>query len=397
MILKEFEGKQLLNTLGLIIPKSVLVSKIKDSSTDTNILNLDKAKQLKFPVFVKAQVFHGNREILDLVEKVDNQEYLEAKIDGIFNKKDKFGQEILEVLVEEMAEFSDTYYLGISYSTSSRSPVFQFSTQGGTGMDDRGDTLFSYPISLIDGVKEFSENPELLPIIKKLFEVFVKNDASLVEINPLVKTNTGVMCLDAKIELEDSAKFRHPEWKIYGERSQIAKPLTYIEAKAKEISRTDTRGVAGESFFEFPGGNIGVMASGGGASTLAMDALLSEGLAPANYTEYSGNPTREKVSMLTELVLKLPNLEALYVVGSNANFTDIYETLAGVVDGLEKANLPNGFKVLIRRGGPRWQESFKMVRERLSSKDINLKIFGPDFSIVSTARELKKMFEEDKN
>jgi ATP-citrate lyase beta-subunit len=73
--------------------------------------------------------------------------------------------------------------------------------------------------------------------------------------------------------------------------------------------------VAGESFFEFSGGNIGVMASGGGASTLAMDALLSEGLKPANYTEYSGNPTREKVAALTNLVLSLPNLEALICCG----------------------------------------------------------------------------------
>jgi hypothetical protein len=81
-------------------------------------------------------------------------------------------------------------------------------------------------------------------------------------------------------------------------------------------------------------------------------------------------------------------------VGSNANFTDIFETLSGVVDGLLANNLPKGFKILIRRGGPRWQEAFEMVEDRLKDKDIQLKLFGPDFSIVKTARELKKCLKK---
>jgi ATP-citrate lyase beta-subunit len=388
MILKEFEGKNLLNDSGLNTPKSVLVL--------NDFTELKEAKKLNFPVIVKAQVFHGNREILGLIQKVENLNDLESKVNDVFSKKDNFGQRISHVLIEEMVQFKSEYYVSISYSTLTRTPVIEFSNQGGVGMDDRGNTVTSLPVSLLEGVKEFPANPELLFIIQKLFKIFLNEDASLLEINPLVKTDSGYVLLDAKIQLEDSARFRHPEWEAFGKRSQIAQPLTAIEAQAKAISRTDTRGVAGESFFEFTGGNIGVMASGGGASTLAMDALLSEGLKPANYTEYSGNPTREKVYSLTQLVLSLPNLEALYVVGSNANFTDIYETLSGVVDGLVKAELPKGFNVLIRRGGPRWQEAFKMVKNRLSKKDINLKLFGPDFSIVRTAKELQKMITKNK-
>ncbi|GIK84110.1 MAG: succinyl-CoA ligase subunit beta [Patescibacteria group bacterium] len=395
MILKEFEGKQLLTQVGLQVPKSVLVA---IQTADADVL---AAQSLQFPVFVKAQVFHGNRKLEGLVLKANAFDDLSSVVKALFSKKDRFGQTISHVLVEEMAQFTQILYVSISYSTTTRTPVIQFSKQGGVGMDERGDKMSVLPISISKGIVEFPEYPELVPELKQLFEIFLKNDASLVEINPLVRTQAGFVCLDAKIELEDIASFRHPEWEQYGERSQIAKPPTAVERKAKEISRSDTKGVAGESFFEFPDGNIGVMASGGGASTLAMDALLAEGLRPANYTEYSGNPTKEKVHALTKLVLSLPRLEALYVVGSNANFTDIYDTLSGVVDGLVQADLPDGFKILIRRGGPRWQEAFDMVTERIeqkrqqSGRKIQLKLFGPDFSIVKTARELKKMFQED--
>lgn len=397
MILKEFEGKQLLQSSGLSIPKNVLVK------SDFVIEDFSEVGKLQFPVYIKAQVLHGNRELQGLISKAADANELEAKVSDIFSKVDQYGQKISNVLIEESAVFSEQFYVSFSYSTTTRTPILQFSKSGGAGMDDRGDSLSLSEVSLQSGVTQFVEYPELLPVLKNLFTVFTINDANLLEINPLVKTENGFVCLDAKIELEDTAGFRHPEWELYGERSAIAQPPTAVERKAREISRSDTKGVAGESFFEFLGGNIGVMASGGGASTLAMDALLAEGLHPANYTEYSGNPTKEKVYALTKLVLSLPHLDALYVVGSNANFTDIYETLSGVVDGLVATDLPDNFKVLIRRGGPRWQEAFEMVTERLlekekqSGKKIHLRLFGPDFSIVRTARELKQMFDLDEN
>jgi citryl-CoA synthetase large subunit len=88
----------------------------------------------------------------------------------------------------------------------------------------------------------------------------------------------------------------------------------------------------------------------------------------------------------------MPNLEALYVVGSTANFTDIYETLAGLLDGFLASPYASKehFVVLIRRGGPRWQEAFAMVEERLATTPVNFKLFGPDFPLVETATELKK-------
>lgn len=386
MILKEIEGKKLLADVGLNIPNSILVT----TKTD---LKSKRIKDLTYPVYVKAQVLHGNREKNGLVEQVKEAKDLTAVIKQILKKDDEYNQRVESVLIEESIEFIDMYYISIGYSTQTRTLVINFSLEGGTGMDDRGSSITVIPFNLSTPLKSFKPAPKLLDTVNKLIEVFSKNDASLVEINPLVGVNKDFYCLDSKIELEDVARFRHKEWEEFGPRTQISKPPTKIEERAHKVSAMDHRGVAGESFFEFPGGNIGVMASGGGASTLAMDALLSEGLSPANYTEYSGNPTREKVKALTDVVLSMKGLEALYVVGSNANFTDIYETLSGVVGGLLESKYPKGFKILIRRGGPRWEEAFDMVEERLLEREFNIKLFGPDFPIVKTAEELAKMFK----
>jgi succinyl-CoA synthetase beta subunit len=253
-------------------------------------------------------------------------------------------------------------------------------------------------LSVVEAPSSFAPAPELLVVVNKLWQLFLAHDATLIEINPLVKSSQAEgdqawYCLDAKIELEDTASYRHPEWLDYPEKSAMGRPPTQREMLAHEVSRRDHRGVAGESFFEFAGGEIGVLAAGGGASILAMDALVAHGLKPANYTEHSGNPPREKVKAITDVILSIPDLKGLFVVGTNANFTDIFETLSGVVDSLLEQDLPDHFPVLFRRGGPRWQEAFAMIDQRLTAPKFKVKTFGPDFPIVKTAIEMKELIK----
>jgi succinyl-CoA synthetase beta subunit len=390
MLLTEAEGKEILAAGGLTTLPSVLLDK---NEFEKSINPVDIFSKLKFPTFVKAQVLYGNRALQGLVKEAKTPEDAIKIAADFFSQTDQNNQPITQILVEQAISFDQPYYLSISYDTRSRTPVIRFSKEGGAGMDDRGDSIESLEISISDNLESFPPHPEAYDFVSHLYQIFLKNDAVLMEINPLVFSQGHWYCLDAKIELEDTAAYRHPEWEHYSKRSGLGRPPTKVEEAAHQVSRSDHRGVAGESFFEFEGGHIGVMASGGGASVLAMDAMMAEGLKPANYTEYSGNPTREKVAKLADVVLSIPNLTALYVAGSNANFTDIYETLAGVVDGILRSPYADqqDFAVLIRRGGPRWEEGFAMVKERLAEKPLNLKLFGPESSIVATASELKKM------
>lgn len=388
MLLTEAEAKELFKRVGLTIPSGRLVSSLGE-------LDALQQQDFNYPVFCKAQVLHGNRFLQNLIRKATDYEQMIFETRDLLQSTDQYDQPITSILIENGESFHEENYLSLSYSTNKRSLVAQYSHQGGVGMDERGSSLQEVELSSIDEPMSFAPNQQLLEVLQKLWQVMQDNDALLVEVNPLVLTDGGYVCLDAKVELEDSARFRHEEWQTYGERSTLGRLPTELEKRAHAVSQSDHRGVAGESFFEFLGGEVGVMASGGGASLLAMDALMSSGVTPANYTEYSGNPPRQKVADLARVVLSIPNLKGLFVVGSNASFTDIYETLAGVVDGFLESNYAQqpGFSVLVRRGGPRWQEAFEMVEERFRGLPIRLKLLGPDFPIIETAEVMKQMLE----
>lgn len=453
MLLYEFEAKRILSNAGLLIPEHVLIPHHSQQYSDLNRLHtIANSNNAKY--FVKAQVLHGNRADQGLILAAQSADQVPQLVSELFTKKDQFGQPISSILVELAHSISkpttrrntpqttpllpelSEYYLSLRYDTVSRGILCSFSKNGGTGMDERGESLVSMSLSALKRPTKFTPEPSLLPTLQKLWEIFTTHDATLIEINPLVPVSAitqdqitdpnslQYICLDAKIELEDAAAFRHPEWDAYPKRSAFGRPPTEIEQRAHAVSRSDHRGVAGESFFEISHSEqalsqprIGIMASGGGASTLIMDALMSAGVLPANYTEYSGNPTRQKVAELAKVVLSLPDLSGLFVVGSNANFTDIYETLAGVVDGFLESNYntlidsesqtpdkindkhttQKPFVILIRRGGPRWQEAFDMVTERLaphiSANTVLLQLNGPDYPLLQTAYDMKELLK----
>ena len=214
------------------------------------------------------------------------------------------------------------------------------------------------------------------------------------EINPLVKTKEGLwVALDAKIKLDDTALKRHEEWQ-FPPRSVPGYSPSQREIEAKKIDESDYRGTAGSAYFDLEG-DIAVLASGGGASLTAMDALLKAGGKPANYTEYSGNPPKEKVTKLTKIVLSKPNLHGLWVVGAVANFTDIYETLSGFIEGFRQAQnelrTKFDFPIVIRRGGPRDKEAFEMLRE---VKDFDLHLYGEETSITESAKIMAELAEK---
>ena len=350
MRLTEFEGKQLLAQAELAIPRAIAVANPQELE---QLIKQNTFENWTWPLYLKAQVHHGNRALQGLVVSAITPAEAMTQAKDLFAKTDQNNQPIQQLLVEESISFDHQVYLSLSYDTHTRGPVLRYSDQAGEGIEERHDSLQSFPFSIKTGpasVSPLPELPGLQEVLDQLWKVFLQHDATLVEINPLVEANHRWFCLDAKIELEDVARFRHPEWEQYAARSVLGRPLTEREIAAHHVNELDHRGAAGESFFEFPGGEIGVLASGGGASALVMDALLATGLKPANYTEYSGNPSAAKVKALTEVVLSIPNLKGLWVVGGNANFTDIYDTLSGLIEAflanhpmLTSLDLPSSF------------------------------------------------------
>ncbi len=383
MILYEYEGKKLLSEAGIRVPKSVLVDSGQARMT------------IKPPLVLKAQVLSGKRADAGGIIKVQSAKAVPAgrqrivqSLEALFGKTIN-KEKVEKVLVEEMVEYEGPeYYVSISYDTDTRGPVLTISGSGGTGIEERGvQTIAVDPLTekweMGNGKWDSEMGSE---IVEKLIKLFFEQDLLLLEINPLVRTKDGWIALDAKVKLEDNASGRHKDWD-FPPRSAPGHTPTKNEIEAKKIDEGDYRGVAGSTFFELEG-DIAVLSSGGGVSLTAMDALIKEGGKPANFTEYSGNPPKEKVVKLTKVVLNKPNIHGLWVIGTvAANFTDIYETLSGFVEGLRQAQAELqkkfDFPIVIRRGGPRDKEAFEMLR---GVKDFNLILQSEETSIAESAK-----------
>lgn len=371
MLLYEFEGLELFDSVGINTPKRELVESPNDQST------------ISTPVVLKAQVLSGKRADSGGIIRVTSDEQLETRLQELFSKTIN-NEQVERVLIEEEIPYKkeNEYYLSFSYDTQTRGPILTFAKSGGTGIEDRGAQTF--PIDILSGYTGEHVPEEIKETAIKAWEVFTKYDCELVEINPLVVADDGkVYALDAKVILDDDADFRR-DIKFPG-RNLFGRNPTEAEIEARKIDEGDHRGTAGSVYWDLEG-DIAVLAAGGGGSVVNMDALLAVEGKPANYTEHSGNPPREKLKKLTKIMLKRPGLKGLWIVGGTANFTDIYETLSGVVEGLREVNPKPTFPIVIRRGGPRDKEAFEMLKEVAEKEGFDLHLYGRETPMTSTAK-----------
>ena len=374
MILYEFEGLGLFDKVGIPTPKRVLVN------------SLSEFKKLTFepPYIAKAQVLSGKRGKSGLVKEITSEQELKK----ILEKSPK------GVLVEEKLTATKQYYLSITYDTSVRKPVILFSDQGGVDIEDVKDVK-KFEVDLTIGFVFNQFTPDLNSVVTKLWRVFTEFDCRLAEINPLFETKQGLFAVDAKIILDDDALFRHEDLG-FEPRDVFGKKPTPEELAAAEIDKRDLRGSAGSSYIQLDG-DIGIIAAGGGGSLVNMDALVALGGKPANYTEHSGNPPREKIEKLTKVVLGKKGLIGCWLVGATANFTDMFETLSGFVDGLRSLKPKPDYPIVIRRGGPRWEEAKQMLEMVKKEEGFDLHIYGPETPMTSTAQIMVELSNKFKN
>ena len=416
MNLYEFEGRELLEKHGIIIPIGEVVRR------GDNIVDAYRKLGLE-DVVVKAQVLSGKRGKNNGIRFCNSLEEVEKAIDEIFNMSIR-GQYVSSVLLTEKINIESENYLSITYDTNKKQPVLIFSTEGGMDIEDVSDEkILRIPLDIRDSVlplvggvrggsiesnnsSKFSLIPEeFLETAKNLWQCFLAEDTRVFEINPLVKTTSGeIMALDAKVALDDDAFYRHnkeaqekakekgieqstiTDWDLFESRTMLGRRATEREIAVQEIDKGEKyyQGTAGK-YIELDG-DIAVLFSGGGASIANMDALYQVGLKPANYTEYSGNPPQEKVFELSKIVLSKPDLKGLWIVGGVANFTDIAATFAGIVQAIDELK-PN-FPIVVRRAGPNDKEGIRMLEECAKRNNLQIKIFGKEVSMSETAQVL---------
>ncbi|MFH1789561.1 MAG: ATP-grasp domain-containing protein [bacterium] len=378
MNLYEFEGKKLFEKYKIKIPKGIVVRRGDDYGKLYNDLDLANA-------VVKAQVLCGKRGKNNAIRFCSSAGEIEKACDDLFKMKLR-NQHVSSIIIEERIDIIEEHYLSITYDTSKKQPILVYSRNGGINIEDVAEDKIEK--HLLDVRSEQLDID--VPLAQELWNCFLKEDARLVEINPLVKTSQGQwIATDAKVALDDDAGFRHEHRKNFEPRTMMGRIPTDREKAVAGIDQGDDyyRGTAGK-YIEMDG-DIAILFSGGGASIANMDALIKTGLKPANYTEYSGNPPREKVRRLTEIVLSKPNLRGLWIAGGVANFTDVAETFQGIIDALDQIK-PN-YPIVVRRAGPNEQIGMELMKQCAKRNNLSMKLFGKETSMSETAKVLADM------
>lgn len=381
MNLYEFEGKQIFEKYGMKIPRGLVVRRGDDFVSQYNELGIKE-------VVVKAQVLSGKRGKGGGIKFAANADEVQKACEEIFGMEIR-GQFVAAIRIEEKLAIAEEHYLSITYDTNRKQPVLVYSREGGMDIEDVTEEKIVKQDLNIQNQTIVSD----IPFVQNLWECFLKEDTRVVEINPLVKTTNGEwIAADAKIAIDDDAFYRHEEWKRLEPRTMMGRQPTERENNAKKIDEGEAyyRGTAGK-YIEMDG-DIAILFSGGGASIANMDALIKAGLTPANYTEYSGNPPREKVHALAKVVLSKPGLKGLWIAGGVANFTNVEETFHGIVDALDE--LKPTYPIVIRRAGPFEKEGMALMEECGKRNNLKMKLFGKETSMSDTAailaEEVKK-------
>ena len=392
MKLYEYEGKNLLERAGIPIPPGKVVASAEEAAGLTGQYG---------SVMAKAQVLWGRRGKENAVVACDTEEQLADTLGSLLGRK-LFGETVQKALVEKKLDIAQEIYVAVTYVGAS--PVMIVSTQGGMDVEKAvqksQEGVWTEPVDIRLGLQPQqvadlahragldAHGPPPTDLLLKLYHLCIDNDATLAEINPLVRTQSGEwIAADAKVELDEDAMFRQTGLNL-PERLSSGRTPTRLEQLALKNDRSDTRGAAGRMFYELDG-DILVLASGGGTSVEALDDLCILGGKPAVFTEYSGNPTAAKVKELTKIALMHPGpINAIWVIGGRANFTDIYDTLIGGIMGgiLATPDFDKTIPILIRRAGPRDEEAFAQLNKIQNKNGYRLFLRGMATSVANSAR-----------
>jgi succinyl-CoA synthetase beta subunit/citryl-CoA synthetase large subunit len=341
------------------------------------------ARRIGGATVIKSQVLTGGRMKAGGVKFADTPEEAEAHARDILALEIN-GHMPRGVLVDPKAEVEQEYYAGVVWDGIRKQPVMIFSPVGGIDIeqvaeeqpDKVGRKHFSNILPFGDyeakeaiastGVTGSALN-KLTPIVSRLAKLFVENDMTLAEINPLGRLKDGsFVALDAHMDIENEARGRHrkllKDLGVGDEETRQAREATPFELAGEEVDSQDHRGVAG-NVTEFDG-NLGLVIGAGGGSLTLFDAVRAHGGKPANYCEIGGNPSVSKACGLAKLVLEKPGVEQIAVMMSIVSNTRVDIVARGVIKACLELGHDPAEKIAIFRIPGAWEEEgFKILEK----------------------------------
>ena len=316
MKVHEYQGKEILRRFGIPTPRGIPAFSVDEA--------VKAAEALGGAVWVvKAQIHAGGRGKgggVKLGKSIDAVRELAGQILGmqlVTHQTGPRGQKVRRLLIEEGADIKKELYVGMVVDRTTQRVVLMASSEGGMDIEavaaktpDKIHKVFIDPdkglsdreaddIARQIGIPEGSV-AQARPLLQALYRAFDQTDASLAEINPLIVTGDGrVIALDAKLNLDDNALFRHPD--IVEMRDLDEEDPAEIEASKFDLSYISLDG------------NIGCLVNGAGLAMATMDVIKLYGGEPANFLDVGGGATAEKVTEAFKIMLKNPGLRAILI------------------------------------------------------------------------------------
>ncbi len=308
MKIHEYQAKAIFSDTGIPVPREKLATAPPEAKK--------AAEEIGLPVVLKAQVLVGGRGKAGGVKKAEKLEDVESIAGQILGMNIK-GLEVTKLLVSECVAIKAEFYLGITIDRARRKPVLIASAAGGVDIEEVAkktpEKIIKIEINPLLGLLPFQARnvgmallseaklaTEFTSLALKLYRLFIQRDCSLVEINPLVLTGGGtLLALDAKINFDDNALFRHPE-------NESLRDLSSEEPKEIEAKN------AGLSYIKLSG-NVGCIVNGAGLAMATMDLIKRFGGEPANFLDVGGSSSPEKMVTAMRIILSDPSVRVILV------------------------------------------------------------------------------------
>lgn len=316
MKIHEYQGKEIFRKYKIAVPNGVVTTTAADAA--------DIYKKLgKTVAVVKAQIHAGGRGKGGGVKLAKSAEEATANAKAILgmqlvtHQTGPQGQKVKTILIEEGSDILKEYYVGITLDRRISKPVMMVSTEGGMDIEEVAhkspEKILKETIEPALGLQRFQASrlayglgfegdmaKQAMSILLNLWTCYDSEDCSLIEINPMISTKDGkVMALDAKVNFDDNALYRHSEQP--GMRDEAEEDPLEVEASKFNLNyvRLD--------------GDVGCMVNGAGLAMATMDIIKYAGATPANFLDVGGGANVETVTNGFKIILSDPNVKAIFV------------------------------------------------------------------------------------
>ncbi len=361
MNIHEHQAKQILKQFGAVVPEGVFGFTVEEL--------LEKCKSLKTDKYVlKAQIHAGGRGKAGGVKILDNLSELEKSAKELLGKKlithqtGPEGREVKRLYVEVSSNIEKEFYLSCLVDRATSKIAFITSDQGGMDIEEVAakspENILTTKVELNEEISneecekiirifnlEGSSKNEAIFLIKSIYKMFTKTDANMVEINPLILTKEKkIVCLDAKVNFDSNALFRHPE--ILELRDLNEEDPAEIEASKHDLAYIKLDG------------SIGCMVNGAGLAMATMDIIKLYGEEPANFLDVGGGASKEKVSAAFKIILSDKNVKGILInIFGGIMRCDVLAQ--GVVDAAKEINI--SVPLVVRLAGTNFKEGKEIL------------------------------------